>query len=311
MSRKKSQCDAVAGWKWTVGLLALFVGGICAALLFGGGAAGAGDSEGRWLPTTVTSPLFLTLAAVAVGCALLASWLGGGLALIGRCSAKAKGDAGGAMVEFALVLPFLLMIVLVMVQSALLMGGQICVNYAAFCAARSAAVQIPADMGMSEPPNYLGSRKAERVRIAALWGLLPVSYGGYERSFPEGDIVRDGLDRFFDRYGQDVPGWVDDRLGRKLAYADRYTEVEIDDAEQTRTYTLVSGDEYTGFAPNTDVTVTVRHVLHLSVPFAARVFSAAGDGVSTGDGQYGMLMTTRCTLINQGQQDYVDVETWE
>lgn len=311
MSREESQQDKAVCWKWTVGLLALLIGGICAALLAGGGAVGAGDDEGRWLPTAARSPAFVTFAGVAVGCALLAAWLGGGLAALGRRTGRAGADEGGAMVEFALVLPFLLMIVLVMVQSALLMGGQLCVNYAAFCAARSAAVQIPRDMGLNEPPNWLGDRKTERVRLAAVWAVLPISYGGYDRSYSQGQILRDGLERFFDRYGQQPPGWIDDRLGRKLAYADQHTEVELAEPDQTQTYTLETGEQYTGFAANTDVTVELGHVLHLSVPFASRVFAAADDGVKLDGGGYGMRMTTHCTLINQGRQDYVDVETWD
>lgn len=311
MSRGRSQNDRAVGWKCTVGLPAVFVGGICAAVLAGGGFAVAGDAEQTWLPAAASDPVFVTLAGVALGCAILAAWLGRGLVVLARADRPAGPTEGGAMIEFALVLPFLLMIVLVMVQSALLMGGRLCVNYAAYCAARSAVVQIPRDIGLSEPPNYLGERKAERVRLAALWAVMPVSYGGFEQSYSEGRLIRDGLQRFFDRYGQDRPGWIDDRFARKLAYADRYTEVEISPAEQTRTYTLISGDEYTGFAPNADVRAEVTHVLHLSVPFASRVFAAAGDGVRLGTGQYGMRMRTDCTLINQGRQDYVDVETWD
>lgn len=311
MSREESQPDKAIGWKWTVGLLALLIGGICVVLLAGGGAAGAGDSEGQWLLPAAKSPAFLTFTAVALGCAVVAAWLCGGLAALGRRTGPPGADEGGAMVEFALVLPFLLMIVLVMVQSALLMGGQLCVNYAAFCAARSAAVQVPRDMGLNEPPNWPGDRKLERIRLAAVWAVLPISYGGFERSYSQGEVLRDGLERFFDRYGQEPPGWIDDRLGRKLAYADRHTEVELADPRQTQTYSLESGEEYTGFAANADVTVEVSHVLHLSVPFASRVFAAADDGVRLDGGRYGMRMTTHCTLINQGRQDYVDVEIWD
>jgi hypothetical protein len=294
---------------WAAGLLALLVGGICAGVLAGGGAVGAGDHESQWAVVAMTSPLFLTCAAIALGCALLAAWLGAALAAIGR-RARWPGTAeGGAMVEFALVLPFLLMIVLLMVQSALLMGGQLCVNYAAFCAARSAVVQVPADFGRDEPPNAPGPRKMERVRLAALWAVLPVSDGGYEGQSADGRALRDGLERFFAAYGQDAPGWVDERLARKLAYAEQYTDVALS-SEQTQDYPLYD-ETYTGFAANTDLRADVRHTLRLSVPFAARIFAAGDDGVRLPGGRYGMEMRTRCTLINQGRQDYVDVEIWE
>jgi hypothetical protein len=309
MSGRGAHSERTHAAGWAAGLLALLIGGICAGVLAGGGAVGAGDRESQWAPGAMASPLFLVCAAVALGCAAAAAWLGAGLVVMGRRARRPGTAEGGAMVEFALVLPFLLMIVLLMVQSALLMGGQLCVNYAAFCAARSAVVQVPADFGRSEPPNDPGPRKMARVRLAALWAVMPVSYGGYEQQSTDGPALREGLEQFFASYGQDAPGWVDDRLARKLGYAERYTDVSLS-PEQTQDYPL-DDEPYTGYAANADVRAEVTHTLHLAVPFAARIFAAGEDGVELPGGEYGMAMRTRCTLINQGEQNYVDVESWE
>ncbi len=293
------------------GLLVLLVGGIFAAVFFGGGIVGAGDNERHWLPAAVTSPLFIACAAVALVSAVLAAWLAGALVLAGRRQRSHDGAEGGAMIEFALVLPFLLMIVLVMIQSALLMGAQLCVNYAAYSAARSAVVQIPSDRGYNEPPNMPGSSKMERVRLAALWAVLPISSGGFEHTSPDGQTLRDGLERFFRNYGEDVPGWVDGRLGRKLAYARAHTEVSLTEPTHTSGHTLPSGETYTGYATHADVRAEVEHTIYLSVPFAARMFAVLGGGVRLGPGEHGMPLKAHCTLINQGQQNYVDVEVWD
>src|SRR3989304_3281384 len=54
--------------------------------------------------------------------------------------------------SFVLTLPFFIMILLFIVQVSELMIGAIVVHYAAFAAARSAAVWIPADMRPAEGP---------------------------------------------------------------------------------------------------------------------------------------------------------------
>ncbi|MBL8852277.1 MAG: pilus assembly protein [Planctomycetaceae bacterium] len=65
-------------------------------------------------------------------------------------------EAGGVQsLSFVLVLPVFLIIVLFIVQVALVMVGLITVNTAAFAAARSASVWIPAYVSEQEPENVL------------------------------------------------------------------------------------------------------------------------------------------------------------
>src|SRR5687767_6764145 len=89
-------------------------------------------------------------------------------------------DAGTAALEFAVAFPFFLMAVLMTVQSALLLNAYVVVDYAAFCAARSAAVWVPTDLS-GEAAYALGgtdattSEKLRRVHTAAVLAVLPIS----------------------------------------------------------------------------------------------------------------------------------------
>jgi hypothetical protein len=213
--------------------------------------------------------------------------------------------AGTATVEFALALPIALGLGLVMVQSALLMVGNLCVHYAAFCAARSAIVQVPLDRSPDEGPNVVaddpGSAKRRRMADAAAWAALPVSTSHPDA--PDGDAFAlvGGLDEFFARYGRPTPAWAGRRLGRRMRYAQDHTRV-----------TMLPPAGGVAYGPAEDLSVFIEHTFHLSVPYASRLFEllSGGDGVELafGRGQYGTQIRARCTLTNEGVQDYVDIE---
>jgi hypothetical protein len=89
------------------------------------------------------------------------------------------GEAGTVELEFAMAFPFFLMSVLTVVQMALLINATLIVDYAAFCAARSAAVWVPYSLP-NEPPGTLAedrsrSEKWTRIRRAATFATLPIS----------------------------------------------------------------------------------------------------------------------------------------
>jgi Flp pilus assembly pilin Flp len=67
-----------------------------------------------------------------------------------------NGDNGQAMTEFVLAFPVMLLTILIIFQMSLLFIGHFMLNYAAFCAARTAAVWIPADLTKSEQGNGQG-----------------------------------------------------------------------------------------------------------------------------------------------------------
>jgi len=302
-----------------------------AALVLGAAAAWGLVSLWRdgpeWVARGLTSGLSLTCGLAALACLILlaglasALWQAGRPARLERRSPRSSRQAGTAMIEFALVLPIALMLVLITIQSTLLMAGNLCVHYAAYCAARTAIVAIPdgpRQVDPSLPPegegqNLLdafycsatqgGSRKADRIWRAAVWAVLPISSSS--QYVPHGDAgsLTSGLRSLWSNYGMDNPWWADDVLARKLRYAADYTAVDISPP--------AAGDKY---AANEDITVTVRHTFHLSVPYASRILAmfedqqGRGRTLDFGAGEYGTVVTASCTLTNEGVQDFVELE---
>jgi hypothetical protein len=215
-----------------------------------------------------------------------------------------KGQDGTAIIEFALVLPIALGIVLLMIQASLLMGGFLCVNYASYCAARAAVVFVPAETD-DEPANELidyfdseESEKLARIRQAAVWAVLPVSDGGYDQWSDYSDVLAEGIGDLYSQAGEETPGWVAGYLGQKLAYAEQNTRVELTPPE--------NGVEYEG---HEDLHVVVKHNLYLSVPYAARVLAAldSDEAVDFGQGRYALRVEIPCTLRNEGISDRIDL----
>jgi hypothetical protein len=288
-----------AGW-W------LLAGGVAAAVALAGWVlhyAARTAPGSSWLLRAVGSPMFLTCAAVLLACA---AGMAAILAVLWRAGrpyrARREGQEGVAILEFALALPFLLMLALLMTQTSLLMVGNVCVHYAAFCAARCACVTIPKEYGANEPRNQVNpdpgaSGKLNRIRMAAMWALMPVSCGSDE--VDAGPEIAAALSSFFSLQGVDPPGWIDDRLARKLGYASAYTEVELDPPDDGDTYGV-----------HEDLKVTLRHTLYLSVPYAAKILAQFPGGVELdfGEGEYGTVVVASCSLPNEGVQDYVDIE---
>ena len=291
------------GWTY-----ALAVGGLLIAV----GALGAShlsNPKNLWLLETLATRQFLTAAAVflasAIGtiglCALL--WRVGGP--YRRGLELRLGDQGGAViVEFALVLPFLLMLALIMAQSAALMAGNIAVNYSAFCAARSAVVNVPLELA-NEPANALAapaaSTKLNRIKDAAVWAITPVSCPSSTYPTAPCADLQAAIDLHMAAYNQPRPVWLDNTLPHRLQYAKDNTTVTIRAPANGMTY-----------EEHEDLVADVSHVFYLGVPFAGRVLSGVfgDDGRTLGfaPGQYGVVINATSRLPNEGGQDYVDIE---
>jgi hypothetical protein len=268
----------------------------------------------HWLLQAAASRMFIVCAAVMLVCAVLFVAVGSMLWRAGRpCRTAGRGERGVAIIEFALALPFLLGLGLLMAQASLLMVGNVCVHYAAFCATRTAIVMIPLDCGAAEPRNLIldsqdATSKKYRVKLSAVTALLPISCDSQDviPAGEGGDAYVQGVTRFLSLQGVEKPGWADERLSRKMAYAAGHTEVTVD-APQPR------NDEKNGyFQDNEDVHVTVRHTFYLSVPSAARIFGLFPGGVELGFGrnEYGTEIVASYALPNEGVQDYVDIEVF-
>ena len=272
------------------------------------------------VPALVVVGLCLSGPALAVTvtlvCLLGLVGIGGALFRIGRSTrltagrsarGATDGQGGGLMLECALVLPIALMLVLLMIQSSLLMVGNLCVNYAAYCAARTAVVTVPLHAGPDEPHNEVGAAgtiKTERIRAAAVWAVMPVACGS--RELPEGDAaaLNTAIENLFETFGRDVPSWVGGRIARKLWYADRYTDVELAPP--------AAGDAY---GNSEDLHVTVEHTFYLSVPYANRLYAwldaANAMELDFGAGELGLLIRSTQVLTNEGPADYIEPDTFE
>jgi hypothetical protein len=248
---------------------------------------------------------FRGFVLIAVVCVVLLSVLVGWLLRHGL-RRRMNAEAGTALIEFALILPIIMFIALVMIQSSLLMGGFVAVNYSSYAAARSAIVMIPAETS-AEPRNVVvdtigpgASAKVNRAWVAAIWPLLPTGDGGYDDTGDGSGVLTDGLEDLLAAYGGRLPDWAGNRLAGKLGYVQNHTEVTIQPP--------LNGDTY---GDHEDIVVEVRHDLYLSIPYAARFFAAIDSdrGVDLGNGKHAVEVAVHCRLTNEGVQDDIEEET--
>jgi hypothetical protein len=303
---------SASGSTWKVWLLAApfvllvpMIVVIAVALFWSGGASSASE----WLPRALASSGVVKYAAITMALTATLFVVCYVIVRIGaRARTRDRSQDGGAIVEFAMVLPIAVGLVLLLAQSSFLMVGHLCVQYSAYCAARAAIVAIPDDLAQygGEAQNYVdpdpnNSIKQGRILRAAVWAVMPVSCGIAEQSEASKPELVNGIGDFFTSYGEPTPRWVETKLQRKWQYAMDHTFVELAPP--------IAGDVY-GEAE--DIQVSVAHTFYLSVPIARTIFAALDDGVELdiGNGEYGLRMQATCTLTNEGVQDYVDEETF-
>ena len=101
-----------------------------------------------WLGALVAACLLLVLVVRCSGASV--RW--------GRLRSLHRDERGAVQsLSFVLTVPIFVMIFMLIVQISQLMIGVMVVNYAAFAAARSAVVWIPADTGGAERENRISS----------------------------------------------------------------------------------------------------------------------------------------------------------
>lgn len=190
---------------------------------------------------------------------------------------NAGGESGASAVEFVLVLPALAVLLLMILQIALIVQAKFVVNYAAFCAARSAIVVIPDEVA-GEQRNYLGnpetSEKVETIQRSAalpLTAISPLPGLSIARGVPvlsNPAVIADLIKLApFDVAPRSMMGQV--MLRAPYAYHSDNTAVEV---------LTVQGAESGSYLEHDWVTVRVQYRYYLAVPFAKKLFGTSYSG---------------------------------
>jgi len=200
-------------------------------------------------------------------------------------------EGGTAVVEFAMLFPIAVMVLMIMVQLSLLMQGNVVINYAAYAAARSAVVQIPQDYvgeGRNELAVGPAGWKMDRIRRAAVLALTPI--GGRVPAEDEGLAIQADLRLLYDQAGEQP------RAGLGQAFAEKFTYCN----ERTRILEVGPPAGNDRFEPLQAVRVVVEHDLVLSVPFARAIFADGSFQDADGATHYYTTVETHYQLTNEG-----------
>lgn len=208
------------------------------------------------------------------------------------------GERGVATIEFALVMPVVLFLILILAQTAVLMASQFFVHYASFAATRVAIVQIPRDLSPvgGEEHNVIsprrGSPKFDAITRAAQIAVMPVS-GRDESSDVDELAFAAALESHFTELGKTTPRWVQTLAGERMAYAVEHTEIEllidsgVDDGEDLEP--ILWSHTY---EPRETVIVNVAHRLNLAVPYVRAIFADGYHQTLHGETAYAEVSAT-------------------
>jgi Flp pilus assembly protein TadG len=222
--------------------------------------------------------------------------------------ARLQSENGSATVEFALVMPILMFLVMSLLQVGLLMVGLQFTQHAAFRAARAAIVQIPADT-TTEPLNHIdpgvAGGKMDAIKAAAQYAVMPVCGELEGAGSTAGSTLAGGMQKYFSSYGADSPHWVNNLLAARMDYAIAKTKVTLlqaSDGQGAVAIDFANLPEISGafdYGPKDPVVVQVAHDMNLSVPYVRAMFSDGEQTTRAGQGAYATI-TTRAMLTNEG-----------
>jgi len=177
------------------------------------------------------------------------------------------------------------------------------------------------------------SQKARRIHLAAILSLLSICPAGQSTEALTAVLADEGPNRLagakilwsdaeaiagiIGPIPDERPGWLGSQFRRRFEYACANTEVflhmekrqgqgETEDMLQAWVDPYGGADwHYRVYGPRSDVRVTVRHKLFLSIPVANRFL---GEKLQGSPGLYATDVTASYVLVNQGQYDNVEVE---
>jgi hypothetical protein len=214
---------------------------------------------------------------------------------------RLRDDRGVATVEFVMVFPVALLTVLVLLQTTLMMAGNLFVHYAAFAATRTAIVVAPTgDRGGGGVLIQDQGNAFARVERSAAVAMAPVS--GKIDAGAEGSQFASGLSQYFEAYGQTPPNWVDNLAGQRLNYALRHTRTTVFDTrfvEGDLELSALNEGQGITLGPKDPVTIGVGHRLHLSIPYASALFADGSHATAGGNTAYANITAT-ATLTLEG-----------
>lgn len=200
-------------------------------------------------------------------------------------------ESGVATIEFTMIIPIMLFMILLLTQATHYMAGHIFLRYASFAASRVAAVQIPRDL-QGEPLNSInagpGSVKFDAIHASASYALAPIS--GERNSNGQGvdgGALVSGLSSLYGALGHDTPNWVNRLAEARVNYAADHTEIEIlryEVVDNLAFLTNVNDEGFHQFGPKSPVGVRVKHRINLGISYVSWIF--ADDKHSDGDGHY-------------------------
>ena len=265
---------------------------------------------------SLTSPLSLVCMVIALVSAAVVLLLVRACVRLGRrrVGRRLLTDRGGtATIEFALMLPLLMYMLLLLAQSMLLTGGNIFVHYAAFAAARSAIVQIPSeteDDGANALTHAAGFDKYDSIHRAAAYALVPVAGRADSADTTQlGDAFVLGLQQLHREQELTEPNWIESFAARRLAYAMEQTQVQVlltsvetkGGERRVVLEELIDGESHT-FGAKDPITVRVRHLFNLPVPYANLIFA---DGQIDNSPSRYTRISAASTLTNEGTLDWL------
>ena len=242
------------------------------------------QSRTAWA-AAIVAQILLVLFAVRGGRRFLALKRGAPRESLHRC------ESATASIEFLLVLFPFMFIVMTVWQLAFMFNARLHVGYAAFAAARSASVMIPAELpgekeGELKKRGEANAKKWERIERAAIPGTIAVSPGTFA------DAVGTAAFALGGNAGQlrVDPIAIGPRLtlmgahygGLPLLSGTRPRRAAVKDAYAVQmTQVLVNGkDDRVGqdLAKVDVVAVTVNYVFWLQVPYVGRMLEAVFKG---------------------------------
>jgi hypothetical protein len=258
---------------------------------------------------------YAALLAASIAALRMLAWVSGVKLQLRRLLLLHNDQRGGVQsLSFVLTLPLFVMIVMFIAQLSQLMIARTVVEYAAFAAARSAVVWIPANLGPTsdEQENriaalrYLGeepgsdgqsysvyeivprSPKFDKIHLAAAMAVLPVCPSrdtGVSREHPGNGALPSLVRAYLAAAPSEAANTrVPDRLANKLAYALTNTSVRIEIRHKEEEPPLAHWEVWpylSEFAPNEigwqdQVFVAVRHNFAL-LPGPGRLLARRTD----------------------------------